>query len=605
MIGVNPSIVIFPIIAMACMITSPPVRAISDDSPPFVLDTRNFGDTATFPVDTRGPDILANTGITDPGGGSFTVTMAMLNVTGGNDGMDAITFTLATAPIHGTLILDGVPLAAGAMFTQEDIDNGLLQYQRAAGRALTDSFELSALDEGGFGLAGGSFFFAVAGLAGDAGALFLVDTRNYTESPEHAVHTSSTAHLAMDTIPGSLRQAIANTDSGGTVTLDTALDDATVILTSGPLVIDSELGIDNSAIPGGLTLSGNQSVSILHVAEGGIVSLDRVTLTDGKSGTSGGAIVNDGDLTLTNVTVTNSASFFDGGAILNASSGTLTLINSTVAGNLALDAGGGIFSSGDLVAIHSTISDNEAFFLGGGGIFKSAGTLALENTIVAGNFAATDDNLNTTPDTATGNNFTSGDSRLAPLGDYGGATPVMPPLPGSPAIEGAILLGATPALDQLGRPRPIGPLPDMGAVEGFPFSTLPLVDTDDDGIDDRLEPAFPQFTVGVDDSALDTDGDGSPDAEELANMTDLLDPDDYLQLLSMIRDPDFHPITNPGFTVTMTTFPGLSYQLDSSSNLTDFQMIPGTAFIADDFTAAFEITLSPQRGFVRATRTDE
>jgi len=46
----------------------------------FLVDTRNYTDsTPLFSVDTRSPDLIANTGITDSGGNSFTITMEMLN----------------------------------------------------------------------------------------------------------------------------------------------------------------------------------------------------------------------------------------------------------------------------------------------------------------------------------------------------------------------------------------------------------------------------------------------------------------------------------------------------------------------------------------------
>jgi len=54
---------------------------------------------------------------------------------------------------------------------------------------------------------------------------------------------------------------------------------------------------------------------------------------------------------------------------------------------------------------------------------------------------------------------------LAPLGNYGGRTQTMPPLPGSPAIDAAVSTGLT--FDQSGFTRPLGLGPDIGAVEGI------------------------------------------------------------------------------------------------------------------------------------------
>ena len=53
---------------------------------------------------------------------------------------------------------------------------------------------------------------------------------------------------------------------------------------------------------------------------------------------------------------------------------------------------------------------------------------------------------------------------LAPLGNYGGPTPTMALLAGSPAIDTADS-AAFPATDQRGYPRPYGPAPDIGAFE--------------------------------------------------------------------------------------------------------------------------------------------
>jgi hypothetical protein len=57
---------------------------------------------------------------------------------------------------------------------------------------------------------------------------------------------------------------------------------------------------------------------------------------------------------------------------------------------------------------------------------------------------------------------------LAPLGNYGGPTQTMPPLPGSPAINGCTNGYDTSLIyDQrgVGFPRLVGPYADIGAVE--------------------------------------------------------------------------------------------------------------------------------------------
>jgi hypothetical protein len=60
---------------------------------------------------------------------------------------------------------------------------------------------------------------------------------------------------------------------------------------------------------------------------------------------------------------------------------------------------------------------------------------------------------------------------LARLGNYGGPTPTMALLPGSPAIDAADS-NDFPATDQRGVPRPFGPAPDIGAFESTYSTTI-------------------------------------------------------------------------------------------------------------------------------------
>jgi len=60
------------------------------------------------------------------------------------------------------------------------------------------------------------------------------------------------------------------------------------------------------------------------------------------------------------------------------------------------------------------------------------------------------------------------DPKLGPLGDYGGPTPTMALLPGSPAID-AIPAALAPSTDQREYPRPYGTASDIGAFEWPPL----------------------------------------------------------------------------------------------------------------------------------------
>ena len=78
-----------------------------------------------------------------------------------------------------------------------------------------------------------------------------------------------------------------------------------------------------------------------------------------------------------------------GGGIYNDSQCTLTLTDSTVSGNTAY-VGGGIANLGALIVNDSTVAQNFASDSpGGGGIYASSGTVAIANSIVAGNHNGT------------------------------------------------------------------------------------------------------------------------------------------------------------------------------------------------------------------------
>jgi hypothetical protein len=181
----------------------------------------------------------------------------------------------------------------------------------------------------------------------------------------------------------------------------------------------------------------------------------------------GGGIYNAGTLTLNQATLAEASA--QGGA--GGTSG-----NSGGSGGAA--QGGAIYNAGLLNVNQSTLTANAATNGIGGtgpnpgspGASQAGGnygfnTVALFNTIVAGNFALTDTNL-FGAFSATGSNLTNGTALLAPVGNYGGPTPTRPPLTGSPALDaGSDVATNAFATDQRGLPRRSGQHVDIGAVE--------------------------------------------------------------------------------------------------------------------------------------------
>jgi len=128
-------------------------------------------------------------------------------------------------------------------------------------------------------------------------------------------------------------------------------------------------------------------------------------------------------------------------------------------------------------------------FFSFGSLFNDTNS-SIENSIITGNSL---ENILGSTFTEVGTNILSGDPLLAPLGDYGGFTQTMPPLPDSPAIDagGDVDAGGE---DQRGLPRFVNGALDIGAVElqngevFLPFLTEEwALDNDQDGTPNGIE----------------------------------------------------------------------------------------------------------------------
>lgn len=226
------------------------------------------------------------------------------------------------------------------------------------------------------------------------------------------------------------------------------------------------------------------------------LAVNGTTFSNNACTVGGGANIQDGVASLSNCTFSGNTL---GGALeLNAvQSVAVTIINSTISGNSTASQYGsalGLASSSNrknsATLTNCTITGNTTASSSQAGAifiqpFGGTNTVSLYNTIVSGNTAGASPSdilyTQTTTANATGsynligaaNGFTDGVSgnhvgvnnpQLFSLGNYGGSTLSMPPLPGSPVIDsgGPTML----TTDQRGFPRPLGLAPDIGAVEG-------------------------------------------------------------------------------------------------------------------------------------------
>jgi fibronectin-binding autotransporter adhesin len=274
-----------------------------------------------------------------------------------------------------------------------------------------------------------------------------------------------------------LPYAVTHAQDGDSITFASSLTGDTITV-SNTLDIATSVTIDGSG-SSGLAVNGNASNTVFHVESGVTASISNLTIENGAGnlgtrGTSGGGILNEGNLTVTNSTIDGNATMGGSGAgIYNADSATLTLNNDTIVNNTTSSKGGGIASYGTMNISDCTIAYNFADSTGGG-ITIRGGTLALSNSIVDGNTGGADlSGSGATGDynvigfadggliTGTGNQY-GVDALLGSLGNYGGPTPTVPLMPGSPAAaNGDPAQGGT--LDQRGILRPANP--DVGAFE--------------------------------------------------------------------------------------------------------------------------------------------
>jgi hypothetical protein len=214
--------------------------------------------------------------------------------------------------------------------------------------------------------------------------------------------TLSTVTLSRSTVSSNVGTGIASTR--GTLTMS----DCTISS-------NSEGGLENAG--GMLTITGStlSSNSVVHSSVGA-------------------GFYNTGTAVVSDCTFAFNTGGIQGGSIYN--SGTMTVMSSTIAGNSSMDRGGGIFTqpSGRLTLENVIVAGNHDHAgAGGPDIYGPVDSASGYNVIGIG------DGLSGISDGVNGNQIGTSaspiDPLLAPLGDYGGPTPTMPLLAGSPALN--------------------------------------------------------------------------------------------------------------------------------------------------------------------------
>lgn len=327
-----------------------------------------------------------------------------------------------------------------------------------------------------------------------------------------------------DSVPNSLPSLVEIAGDGDLITFGVSCTGANRILLDDTMTIEADMTIrasgiavvvDGRADP--VTHAGGDMIfEITDVVTDATIS--GLTIQNGH-GECAGAICNDGVLTVTNCTIVNNYGD-EAGAIQNTD--TLVMTNSTITGNSAgpFGVGGILNDEADVTVTNSTIVSNAGGVSGGIGSTDEEGAETLANTIVANNsngncsrVVVNGGNNLQFGDSSCGGAILTRDPLLAALGDYGGITPTMALLSGSPAIDmgdDGLCTNPNPggvnSRDQRAITRPQGTHCDIGAFEsrGFVLSI-----SGGNNQTTRIGTAFPQplaVTVTARDSGVPVQG---------------------------------------------------------------------------------------------------
>jgi hypothetical protein len=178
----------------------------------------------------------------------------------------------------------------------------------------------------------------------------------------------------------SIKNATEAVNKGGTIKIANGLYNGTK---NTRINIDKNVNIIGQSKDGTI-IDGNGKNWIFNIKTGITVNIGNLTLINGKSPNSGGAIYNKGTLTVNSCTFKNNNAY-GGGAIDNYIGGILNVKGSTFNHNQAA-FGGAIENAGKMNLNRDIFTDNSATF---GGAVDNADTMSITNCSLTNNHANT------------------------------------------------------------------------------------------------------------------------------------------------------------------------------------------------------------------------
>ena len=174
---------------------------------------------------------------------------------------------------------------------------------------------------------------------------------------------------------GGLHRLVQVFDSAQLTLQGLTLQNGRTTLNGGAILNEGQLTIRDSVLRNNATVSANQGGgAIFNSGATSALNLSRVTLDGNSTEASGGAInLISGSLSINDSLITNNTAIFNGGGLSINGGVTVTIADSVISGNSATGSGGlnglggGIFNFGALTISGSTLSGNSASF--GGAIY--------------------------------------------------------------------------------------------------------------------------------------------------------------------------------------------------------------------------------------------
>ncbi len=335
------------------------------------------------------------------------------------------------------------------------------------------------------------------------------------------------------------------------------------ILNNGATLTLNQCTLSNNSTSGSNAVGG----AIRNAAPTGSLTLNRCTVANNTANTSGGNVGGvacfNAPTTVNQCTFSGNSAVGVGGALSVAAGGSLAVNQSTIAGNNAATGGGGTNNAGTTALTNSIVATNTgslgADINNGGTLTRAGRNIIGDNDTVATQFPAGYPNGN--GDYA-GTTSIPVNPLLAPLGDYGGPTPTLALLMGTPAHNAAVNSAFTS--DQRGFPITDG-VRDIGAYEA---GTLNL------NFNAYIWETLPAgATVAEHAAAFDFDGDGMSNLNEFLAQTNAANSSSYLHITQTT-------FLSGALGISFPSVVGVKYNIETSSDLNTWSpielSIPGT-----------------------------